>query len=124
MDPKIVQLMKKIIAEPDGISDIQRHNNEYYFRFKKRLFSILEGTTRTRKYGEYSFYLYLVPDTVKATAIIEMSEIGNLDQINMVATHAGEAASGEEKKVFSELYSLIKRKDTNLDQVLDDLLKD
>jgi hypothetical protein len=125
MDKRVIDVIRKIISEPDRIVDVYRHDTEYYFRFKGKAMSLLYGPTRDAKFGPYTYYLYpRYKATYSMAAIAEESMSGGLEEPDMFSYSVADYPGIEDKALFEALYDILKRKHANIDGIFDELLGD
>jgi hypothetical protein len=125
MDPRIIDVIKKIQSNLDQIEEIHSVANEYYFRYKGVAFSIMRAFNRDAKYGKYSFYVYPLSEGLTLNDIAQMSSLGNLTEPEMVSYNLGDFHNDPEvTKIFEQLYFSLERKHSNMDDVFRKILEE
>lgn len=123
MDPKILEVLKKILANPNDITEPFRIENEYYFRFKGVTFSILFNPDRQAKYGAYSFYVYPTYSGPLNALHVKFS-VGGVEEAPAVSSFNSGTASAEGIKLMQLLWDKLNEiKPTDLDQAIRKVLE-
>jgi hypothetical protein len=116
MDQKVIRLVEKIISETDLITEIKRVDKEYYFMFRGRFFSV----SQDKATNFHKLYVYPKWDQ-DLSSLINSFEFGLIEDDVFVSFLPGDAG---EEDLMSSLYEAIKRKYSNIDEFLDDILSD
>jgi hypothetical protein len=119
MSDKFLEVAKRIAEHPELISETATagENDEYYFRFRNAVLSILRRD-ESGDWGRYSLYLYPKQDSLAFV----MRAFDRIDspEIPMVSLHASYTRQAEE--VLADVYNVVKNKDLGIDDLLDRLL--
>ena len=103
-----------MIQNSGKITNIRRRESEYYFLYNKKYkWSISKP--------ESVYYLHYYPFDI---TIEEISEIEEWEVYDYVSYNTKELKSQEAEESFLELYQIIKEKIYNVDEVLDEIIKD
>jgi hypothetical protein len=125
MNPKAIEVIKKILSNIDKIEDTYATSSEYYFRYKGITFSIMRAFNREPKWGPYSFYIYpLWQESSPLSGIAEMSSLGTLEEPDMVSYNAGDYKDPETVKLFEQLFLELQRKHSKIDDVFKTILEE
>jgi hypothetical protein len=120
MSNKITAVAEVMASNPAGIEEFFASGNEFYFRYKGHVFSIVRRGLPDEDRGVHSLYVY--PKWTKGLSALA-AEFDSNDyqepQVKIVGFHGGQL--GEEQ--FSKLYNVLDAKDTGLDSILDDILE-
>ena len=120
MSARIFDVIKKILSHPDSIVEITKRSNEYYFRFKSHVMSLVH----VEQDGDWRYVLYIYPgnyDDVKDLA--DDLDRASADEIPM--KHYSSVDYDEfGKKPFRNLYHCLESMHLNMDSVFDDILAD
>ena len=121
MSDKVIQVLWKILAEPEKIQEVKEDGSELFFRFGNQVLSIMKRTDSGQGLGQYGFYVY---PRWKGT-IKEIIDLQNHDpdMVNLVHYHDGDFPDDDEKLCFKKLYTLIAGKAHGVDDVFDDILR-
>lgn len=121
MSDKVVTVINTMCHNPQLISDVTPAGNEYYFRYKSHVFSILHRGQGSEGWGSYSLYIY--PDgssdlrhLASALGQANPDDIG----VKLIAYHSEDYDESSMKR----LYNLVKERYMNVDNILDDILSD
>lgn len=122
MDPKLNEILKKILSSRELVEETHNSEGEFYFRFKGIAMSILRAVNRDKKYGPYSFFIY---PKWKGTLseLAHLSSLGHMDEdaLDMISYHSGEYQNTQTYEYFDILYNFLKIKYTNVN--LDELYR-
>lgn len=120
---KISAVLDKFLSSPNLISDVVPAAGEYYFRFGKHNFSLLERVQGDADFGRYSLYAY--PGWEGSTAnLADYLAHGpsNPDEIPMIAYHEATHFVSSDTEKLRRLYLLLEEKRFNMDAIFDDIL--
>jgi hypothetical protein len=120
MEPRVIDVIKRILADPSAIEEIHKSDAEFYFRFRGIPMSILYGPSR-RETGPYSLYIYPTSKTRRLDSIAQLSVNERWEEPDMLSYHVTDYADADEQ-LFSDLYALMRKRFTNVDGLFDTLL--
>ncbi len=125
MNPKAIEVIKKILSNIDKIEETFGTSSEYYFRYKGITFSIMRAFNREAKWGPYSFYVYPLWDVSSSlSGIAQLSSQGTLDEPDMVSYNSGDYKDAEITKLFEQLFLELQRKHSRIDDVFKTILEE
>lgn len=115
---KIIQAVNSIISNPHLIGKVLfGSNNELFFTYKNKY----KWSIRRQDDGNYSLWFYPSEMTIEELAAIENEE---WEHVPMMHYSTKDLATKEALASFEELYRITKEKVFEMDQVLDDIIKD
>ncbi len=113
---KIIRTVNTMIQNPNKITNIRRNEDEYYFLYNKKYkWSISKS--------ESVYYLHYYPFEI---TIEEISELGEeeWESYDYISYNTKELKSREAEESFLELYQILKEKIYNINEILDEIIKD
>jgi hypothetical protein len=118
MSEKILQVVQKITGDMANTTDIVKHKEEYFFKYKDYTISIMKRSSMPRG---YTFFIY--PRWNKAIALLNLVEKFKLNATSeiYIDAHRSEDYVGA-FNAFAALYDAIDRKYSNIDSVIDGIL--
>ena len=120
-EDKIIQLIEKLTENSKRFEEVFKSNNEFYFRFKGHVFSILQrNDTSDEKWGEYGFYIYPNYRGDLADLANSFAWPGNEPEFSHfdVKDFDGDV---DAHSIFARLYRTFQMRD--VDSVIDDILE-
>ena len=125
MRDKIIDVMKKIMNQPDKIEGVAHsEGDEYYFKYNDIFMSVMQRQQArgpASQFGIYSVYIY--PHYKGSVEALQQSfEFGNEDEIELVGFHVNEFKDAD-KDVFKTFYRFLSDKYFGVDKILDSILK-
>ncbi len=120
MDVRIPKLVRQMIIQISLVTEISASENEFYFLYKGKFFSILKRTQSNPIYGDFSFYCYPKWND-NLDQLVKIASSLDADDIMMIDAHE-QFLDPSEKNLFKDLYSSIKNKFFGVDDFFDDLL--
>lgn len=118
MIDKTIKTIHAIASAPDRIEDITRRSNEFYFRFKGHVFSILKRNNPDHDCGNFTFYVY--PDWTGATsALADFFDMQWPEELPMASFDS----IGFDEEPFARLYDIVNSKYLGVDAIFDDILQ-
>lgn len=112
---KMIEVVKKMIAQPGDLSDLCESNTEVYFSYLGHAFSI----SFRRESDQYIFFVY--PQWKKSiSALASNFEIGDPDEIKYISFST--EAFPHFKEYFVNLYNILEAKIGGLDDIFNDIL--
>ncbi len=117
MNEKVIQVMEKILDEPEKIQEVTRSNAEIFFSFGGQILSVLKREP-TRELGAFGLYFY--PKWRGGIRQLISTQEFDPESINMI--HYNDADSPAHKGLFRRLYDLLEERSSGIDDVLDDIL--
>lgn len=113
---KIIRTVNTMIQNPDKITNIRRKKDEYYFLYNEKYkWSIIKSGS--------VYYLHYYPFKITIEEISEIEEF-EWESYDYVSYNTKELKSREAEESFLELYQILKEKIYNMDEVLDEIIKD
>ena len=113
----LAEVILKILANPQRITETFRSNNELFFKYAGHCFSVLKRTEDIPKFGDYSLYVY--PSWNLSLQNLDASFTAGEDQA-MVAYNVKEFP--EIRELLVKLYKLIEEKEHGIDGIFSDIL--
>jgi hypothetical protein len=105
---------------PEHMTDIHQSGNEYYFKYKGHVFSIL-GRSTEHESGTHTLYLYPQwGNTTSVLAHVCEYEPQGMEEVPMLTFHARDYPSVP----FADLWSTVQGRHYNIDSVFDDILSE
>lgn len=120
MNEKIIEVLEKIVNEPEKIEEIKVYQTEYFFRFAGQVISLLKRDETDSSLGEYSLYFY--PRWRSSLGQLISTQEHDPDSIQMAPYHSIQFPSPVQKASFKKLYSLLTEKALGIDEILDEIL--
>ncbi len=121
MNEKINAVMDVMCRNRQLISDVTPWGNEFFFRYKSHVMSIIYRKNRQLDWGPYSLYVY--PDGARDLSDLAAElERANPEDVGvkMVTYHSSDYNEDSMKK----LYDIVKERSSKVDVILDDILSD
>lgn len=113
---KIIRTVNAMIQNQDKITNINRNEDEYFFLYNKKYkWSISKPAS--------IYYLHYYPFEMTIEEISEMGE-ERWESYDFVSYNTKELKSQEAEESFLELYQILKEKIYNINEVLDEIIKD
>jgi len=113
---KIIRTVNTMIQNSGKITNIIRKESEYYFLYNEKYkWSISKP--------ESVYYLHYYPFDITIEEISEIEE-HEWEAYDSVSYNTKELKSREAEESFLELYQILKEKIYNMDEVLDEIIKD
>jgi hypothetical protein len=113
MDDKVLLVLNNIAKYPSEIGEIAKAGPEYYFKYKTRFLSVAYSAEKKA----YMFFLYPRWNGNLVNLVRGMNN-GDLDAEDYFAYSSTEGTH----EPFREVFDLVKKRYTNIDSVLEDLL--
>ena len=118
MNTKFISVLQKILSKPDGIDELFREDNEYYFRYMGHCFSINKSSGESEAYIIYVYTKWDGPLRRLAESFAGFEP----PDTPVAAYHESQFAEPTDKNKFVALYSLLQNRELNIDSVFDDIL--
>lgn len=121
MDPKILDIIRKIVNEPDKIDQIvAAEGTEYFFWFKGVVFSIMYGPNRSGL-GLYSFYVY--PNWTQPLEQLAVASARG-EEVQVMEFHTGVEGIEAFAELARQLWQTVHGKHINMDTVFKRVLEE
>jgi hypothetical protein len=117
MTAKLLEVITAICNRPELLDDVTKSGNEYYFRFKGHVMSLIQQNIVQEEKGRYTLYVYS-GEYENIQYLIEFFEHGDPDEIKMVSFNSQKL--GDE--AFEKLFSILESKYLKIDDIFDDIL--
>lgn len=119
MTAKILNVINAICNHLEWLTEITKSSNEYYFRYKGHVMSLLENSNAQDERGQYTLFVYPEEHT-DLHNLAGYLEDGDPEDIKMASYHSKEF--GDE--VFGRLFSVLESKHLGIDAIFDNILAD
>lgn len=117
---RIVEAMRAIADDKEGVTQIIKVGQEYYFSYKGRNWSITRVDPDEDR--DYTYFFYFYPGDGKSIeAICEMFSGGFVEPGEYLAFRELDYPT-KDRSAFRDLYSVLDAKYFGLDSVLDEIL--
>jgi hypothetical protein len=115
---KIVSAVNVMISNKNAIGNIKRSHGAFYFIYDKKYKWSIHPVKKSQDY-----VLFFYPGTVSLDTIMEMDveDWNTFDEYIMYKTD--EIKAPEAKKVFTELFTILKERQFGLDNILNDIIE-
>ena len=124
MENKAIAVLKKIASDPTNIHEVEKVGDEFYFRYKGHVMSVMCNPKRGSQYGDYSLFIY--PDwTDKIKVLSQYPFDGSPDEPKMLSVHCAHFPS-QYRSAFEEAFKTVQGTyiEVNLGSVFDDILSE
>lgn len=119
-DERVVESIRHMTKHVTAMTDVTKSGNEFYFRFKDHLFSIMQRS-ESHEWGEYSFFVYPLW-TGSIANLIQEFEYNGTENVEMVSFHVNAMDASDAKAAMRDLYFALNAQRSDIDAILDDVL--
>lgn len=121
MSDKIIAVMGVMCRNPQHILDVTPAGDEYFFRYKSHVMSVIYRNQPPPGWGPYSVYIYpgTHEDLRELASALDRADPDDIG-VAMVAYHS----HNYEEEPMRQLYNCVRGRYLNIDGIFDDILSD